>query len=173
MNTDYRFFVKSTTNSGDLAKQVFTIISEEGLESVIVIEKLILTGNLEAHRNVPILKSFKDKHLVRYIFSIKLNTFNKVYKFLQCIKAPKNLFSLIEYIPYDVRVCDTDTEIQLIVNEMWVVVKHTTDSLYYVRMLGNSKDINVGWFEFEQLIGFFNTNKESENKSYNKYNLYK
>jgi len=79
-----RYIVYSKTNSGDIAKQYFKILSKEGMDSALAITKLILSEDgrdIYSENRYELLKTFKGINLYRQVYSVKLKTLFEALSF--------------------------------------------------------------------------------------------
>lgn len=81
-----RYIAHSKTNSGDIAKQYFKILSKEGMDSALAITKLILSEHgrdVYSENRYELIKTFKGIHLYRQVYSVKLKTLFEALSFFK------------------------------------------------------------------------------------------
>lgn len=78
----HRFFIRSKTNAGELAKQSFKVIISDTAEPALIIRKLVLTDNFRLYKGFNLLKIHKGRGLFEQRFSIKLSTLKTVFNAL-------------------------------------------------------------------------------------------
>ena len=76
--TEKSFFMRSKTNDGEFAKQYFSVCYSDKYEKTLVINKLVLTSDLNEFYGYIILKEYKGKYLIFKSFGIKLSTLKTV-----------------------------------------------------------------------------------------------
>lgn len=83
-------FKRSVTNAGDLCKQYFIVIDEEGKDSALAIRKFVLTDSSNAElydrTGSRLIKCFKGRYLWFQSFSIKINTLNDAIDWMDNLK---------------------------------------------------------------------------------------
>jgi hypothetical protein len=93
-----KFTIHSKTNANEFAKQYFNVVKFGDHEPSLIIKKLILSDDLECYNDYVVLKYFKEKYLLLKVFSMKLNTFNKVYDEIKDINLSGNKEITIDHI---------------------------------------------------------------------------
>lgn len=70
------FFIKSKTNSGEIAKQYCTVAKNDTCDTSLILRKLVYTDNIEMYKRggFKLLRKFKGYGLFEKYFSIKLST---------------------------------------------------------------------------------------------------
>ena len=85
-----KLIIHSKTNTGDLAKQYFLVASSPALDDALIVVKLVLTKDFNGYRKkYNIVKEYKGWYLFQFVYSIKLNTLEKVFPWLQSLQLNK------------------------------------------------------------------------------------
>ena len=66
--------IKSKTNNNEKAKQTFKLIKGKGFEDVLIIERIVLTTDLDLYKKSEVLRQTDNYRLVKDSFGIKANT---------------------------------------------------------------------------------------------------
>ena len=76
----FKTTIRSKTLNEDFAKQVFSIIGSKNHEPGLVVFKYILTNkhDLRLYNDFELLKIYKDKYLLKQVFSIRMSTFTEL-----------------------------------------------------------------------------------------------
>ena len=75
-----RFFLRSSTNEGEKAKQYFTVLKTNQFEPSLIIRKLVLTKDFALYQKQGYKgrKAYKGMYLVETTFGLKIDTLNSV-----------------------------------------------------------------------------------------------